>query len=420
MNIIIGISWPFANGELHIGHTASSLPGDVIARYHRLKGDKVILVSGTDCHGTPTEVKALQENKSPKEIVDDCHVSFSKDFKDFGISFDLYNRTDDPYHKEFVQEQFVKYYNNGYLEEKEEEQLYCDNCKLFLADRYIIGICPKCGAEIKGDECEKCGSLLTIDEVKETKCAICDNKASYKKNRNLYFKLSIFQDNIKELLDSKRNDWRGNAVNFTERYLKEGIPDRCASRTLNYGIDIPIDGFKDKKLYGWFENVWGYVTASKKYAEENGITIKQTKVGYRYVLEEMLKNGYNIGGEQSGHVILLDYNPTGDGILTSLMLIRVMLESNKSASELCKIIKMYPQVLVNAKIDPKKKKDYETDDEIQTEIRKLEEEFSGNGRVLIRPSGTEPLIRVMLEGEDKAYLKEKAENLAQLIEKKLK
>ena len=271
MNIIIGISWPFANGELHIGHAASSLPGDVIARYHRLKGDKVILVSGTDCHGTPTEVKALQENKSPKEIVDECHVSFAKDFKDFGISFDLYNRTDDPYHKKFVQEQFVKYYNNGYLEEKEEEQLYCDNCKLFLADRYIIGICPKCGAEIKGDECEKCGSLLTIDEVKETKCAICGNKTTYKKNKNLYFKLSNFQDNIKDLLDSKRNDWRENAVNFTERYLKEGIPDRCASRTLNYGIDIPIDGFKDKKLYGWFENVWGYVTASKKFAEENNL-----------------------------------------------------------------------------------------------------------------------------------------------------
>ena len=271
MNIIIGISWPFANGELHIGHAASSLPGDVIARYHRLKGDKVILVSGTDCHGTPTEVKALQENKSPKEIVDECHVSFAKDFKDFGISFDLYNRTDDSYHKEFVQEQFVKYYNNGYLEEKEEEQLYCDHCKLFLADRYIIGICPKCGAEIKGDECEKCGSLLTIDEVKETKCAICGNKTTYKKNKNLYFKLSDFQNDIKELLDSKRNLWRENAVNFTERYLKEGIPDRCASRTLNYGIDIPIDGFKDKKLYGWFENVWGYVTASKKYAEEHNL-----------------------------------------------------------------------------------------------------------------------------------------------------
>ena len=271
MNIIIGISWPFANGELHIGHAASSLPGDVIARYHRLKGNNVILVSGTDCHGTPIEVKALQENKSPKEIVDECHVSFSKDFKDFGISFDLYNRTDDPYHKEFVREQLVKYYNNGYLEEKEEKQLYCDHCKLFLADRYIIGICPKCGSEIKGDECEKCRSLLTINEVKETKCAICGNKTTYKNNKNLYFKLSDFQNDIKNLLESKRNNWRENAVNFTERYLKEGIPDRCASRTLNYGIDIPIEGFKDKKLYGWFENVWGYVTASKKYAEENNL-----------------------------------------------------------------------------------------------------------------------------------------------------
>ena len=271
MNIIIGISWPFANGELHIGHAASSLPGDVIARYHRLKGDKVILVSGTDCHGTPIEVKALKENKSPEYLVDECHVSFAKDFKDFGISFDLYNRTDDPYHKKFVQEQFIKYYNNGYLKELEEEHLYCNHCNLFLADRYIIGICPKCGAEIKGDECEKCGSLLTIDEVKETKCAKCGNKASYKKNKNLYFKLSNFQNDIKDLLESKRSLWRENAVNFTERYLKEGIPDRCASRTLNYGIDIPIDGFKDKKLYGWFENVWGYVTASKKYAESNNL-----------------------------------------------------------------------------------------------------------------------------------------------------
>ncbi len=271
MNVIVGISWPFANGELHIGHAASSLPGDVIARYHRLKGNNVIMVSGTDCHGTPTEVKALQEKKSPKEIVDACHVSFDKDFKDFGMAFDLYNRTDDEYHKKFVQEQFVKYFNNGYLEEKVEEQLYCDNCKLFLADRYIIGICPKCGAEIKGDECEKCGSLLTIDEVKETKCAICGNKTSVKENRNLYFKLSNFQDQINDLLESKRSEWRENAVNFTERYLKEGIPNRCASRTLNYGIDIPIDGFKDKKIYGWFENVWGYVTASKKYAESHSL-----------------------------------------------------------------------------------------------------------------------------------------------------
>ena len=157
----------------------------------------------------------------------------------------------------------------------------------------------------------------------------------------------------------------------------------------------------------------------KKYAEANGLNIVQTKVGDRYVLEEMLKNGYNIGGEQSGHIIFLDYNPTGDGILTSLMLIRVMLEKQKSASELCKIINIYPQVLINAKVASDKKNDYKEDPDIQAAIEKLEEEFSGNGRVLIRPSGTEPLVRVMIEGEDQAYMQKKAEELANLIEKKL-
>ena len=157
-----------------------------------------------------------------------------------------------------------------------------------------------------------------------------------------------------------------------------------------------------------------------KYARDNGLELLQTKVGDRYVLEEMLKDGFNLGGEQSGHVILLDYNPTGDGILTSLMLIKSILEENKKASQMAQMVKLYPQVLVNAKVDSEKKYGFKDDKEIKNAIEKLEKEFAGNGRVLIRPSGTEPLIRVMLEGEDKAYLKEKAENLAQLIEKKLK
>lgn len=269
MNVLIGISWPFANGELHLGHAASSLSGDVIARYYRQKGDNVCLVSGSDCHGTPIEVKALQEHKTQKEIVDECHEKFSKDWKDLGVSFDLYNRTDDPYHKNFVKDIFSKYYEKGYLYEKEEEQLYCEHCNLFLADRYIIGICPKCGADVKGDECEKCGSLLTIDEVKDTKCAICNQKTVVKKTKNLYFKLSNFQDSIKELCQKSNTTWRSNAIEFTNRYLNEGIPDRCASRSLNWGIDIPIKGYEDKKIYGWFENVWGYVSACKKYCEEN-------------------------------------------------------------------------------------------------------------------------------------------------------
>ncbi len=157
----------------------------------------------------------------------------------------------------------------------------------------------------------------------------------------------------------------------------------------------------------------------KKYAESNNINFEETKVGDRYVLEKMLKEGYNLGGEQSGHIILLDYNPTGDGILTSLMFIKIILEKSMTVSKICDIIQIYPQVLINAKVASSKKYQYEEDPEIKQEIEKLKEEFSGNGRVLIRPSGTEPLVRVMIEGKDKEYIKTKAENLSKLIEKKL-
>mgnify|MGYP004458256505 FL=1 len=156
-----------------------------------------------------------------------------------------------------------------------------------------------------------------------------------------------------------------------------------------------------------------------KYAEKNNIKFIQTNVGDRYVLEQMLKDGYNIGGEQSGHVILLDYNPTGDGILTSLMLIKIILEQNKTASEVCNIVKIFPQVLVNAKVDSNKKDMYKNNTEIIQKIESIEKEFSGNGRTLIRPSGTEPLIRVMIEGEDINEITKRAKELVKLIEEKL-
>ena len=156
-----------------------------------------------------------------------------------------------------------------------------------------------------------------------------------------------------------------------------------------------------------------------KYAEANGMQLKQTKVGDRYVLEDLLKNGENFGGEQSGHIILLDYNPTGDGMLTSLMLMQAIQEEGLPASEVSRIMTVYPQVLINAKVDANKKYDYEKNEEIKQAIVKLEDEFSGNGRVLIRPSGTEPLVRVMIEGTDKEYITKKAKELAELIEKHL-
>lgn len=157
-----------------------------------------------------------------------------------------------------------------------------------------------------------------------------------------------------------------------------------------------------------------------KFTRDNGLELLQTKVGDRYVLEEMLKDGFNLGGEQSGHVILLDYNPTGDGILTSLMLIQTILEEGKKASELADMVKLYPQILINAKVNSDKKYEYKEDKEINGAIDKLEKEFAGNGRVLIRPSGTEPLVRVMIEGEDQEYITKKAQEIADLIENKLK
>ena len=156
-----------------------------------------------------------------------------------------------------------------------------------------------------------------------------------------------------------------------------------------------------------------------KYAQNSNLELKQTKVGDRYVLEEMKKNGYNLGGEQSGHVIFLDYNPTGDGILTSLMLIKILLEKNVSASEMAKVVSIYPQVLINAKVSSDKKYDFDKDEIIKQEIEKVQKEFSGNGRVLIRASGTEPLVRVMIEGENKEYITEKAKAIADLIENRL-
>ena len=306
MNVLVGISWPFVNGDLHIGHAASSLSGDVIARFHRLKGNKVVLVSGSDCHGTPIDIKALKENRSAKEIVDTYHAEILRAFNRLNFSYDLYNRTDDPYHKKIVQENFIKYYNKGLIYEKEEDGIYCDTCKLFLADRYIIGICPKCGSNIKEDICEKCGNLLNIEDVKDKKCAICNNKVVTKKTKNLYFKFSAFQKELEKLVESKKNDWRENAYLFSKRYLEEGIPDRCCIRSLKWGIDVPIPGYEDKKIYVWTENVIGYITACKKYCE---------KTNQNY--EEYWKNGYN---NKTYFVHAKDNIPFHTIILPSLLL----------------------------------------------------------------------------------------------------
>lgn len=269
MNILIGGAWPYANGSLHIGHIAALIPGDVIARYYRLKGENVLYVSGSDCHGTPIAIRAKNEGVAPKIIADKYHEEFKTCFDKLNFSYDYYSRTDDKYHKEEVQKIIKELYNNRLIYEKEIEQVYCDHCNQFLPDRYVEGICPHCNNVSRGDQCDNCSSLLDPLELSERRCKLCGNEPVVKYSKQLYFALSRFEDEIKEALKIVKDNWRLNAVNNTERYLNEGLKDRAISRDLSLGIDVPIEGFEDKKIYVWIDAVLGYFTVSKKWGEEN-------------------------------------------------------------------------------------------------------------------------------------------------------
>ncbi len=269
MYIFIGGAWPYANGSLHIGHLAALLPGDVIARYFRANGDNVLYVSGSDCHGTPIAIRAKKEGVCPKDIADKYDAEFRECFNKLNFSYNYYGRTDDEFHKKEVQEAIVLLYNKGLIYEKEVEQIYCEHCKQFLPDRYVEGVCPKCNSTARGDQCDACGTLLEPLELSHRKCKLCNNTPIVKSTKQLYFSLSKFQGIIKENLEKTKGNWRINAVNNTERYLNEGLCDRAISRDLSLGIDIPIEKFKDKKVYVWIDAVLGYLTMSKKWALEN-------------------------------------------------------------------------------------------------------------------------------------------------------
>lgn len=269
MSILIGGAWPYANGSLHIGHLAALLPGDVIARYFRAKGEEVLYVSGSDCHGTPISIRAAKENVSPKEIADRYHAEFLKCFEALGFSYDLYCSTEDEHHKREVQKIVKLLYKNGYIYQKEVEQLYCNHCSQFLPDRFVEGTCPICHSKARGDQCDNCSTLLDPLELTDRKCKICGNEPEVRKSKQLFFALSKFQGKLQEHLEASRENWRINALNNTERYLKEGLQDRAISRDLPWGIDIPIEGYEDKKVYVWVDAVLGYFTVSKKWGEEN-------------------------------------------------------------------------------------------------------------------------------------------------------
>lgn len=268
--ILIGGAWPYANGSLHIGHIAALLPGDILARYYRLKGEEVFYVSGSDCHGTPVTIRAKQEGRTPKEISDYYHNEFCYVFEKLGFSYDLYSKTSDCAHICFVREFHKKMYDSDYIYEKSAPQAYCEHCQKGLTDRLVRGTCPECGKETRADQCDYCGTVLEPENVLNPVCSECGSEVVFVETRQLYIALSRMEEQLTDYLKSKSN-WRKNAQAFTKRYIDEGLRDRAITRNLDWGIDVPKEGYEDKKIYIWAENVLGYLSLCSIVARQRGI-----------------------------------------------------------------------------------------------------------------------------------------------------
>ena len=272
-NILIGGAWPYANSSLHLGHLASQLPGDVLARYHRLMGDNVMYVSGSDCHGTPITERAKKEGVTPNSIAERYHNEFVESFKKMNFTYNLYTKTESEFHKKTVEKLFKEIYDKGYIYEKIEPDNYCETCKKFVADRELLTTCPDCGNETKGDQCD-CGHVFTKEELKGAICISCGNKTILKDNKNLYIALSRLQPQIEEYVKKNETKWRKNAQNETNKYLSEGLPDRAVTRDLTWGVDIPVPNYEDKKMYVWIDAVFGYLTATMDYCNRNNLNYR--------------------------------------------------------------------------------------------------------------------------------------------------
>jgi len=253
-----------------LGTLLPVLSADVIARYHRLKGDDVVFVSGSDEHGTPIEVEAIKQGIHPKELTDRNHRIVSDLFEKWGISFNNYSRTENPNHINFVRSIFKKIEENGYIFTKEMELPYCNKCRRFLPDRFVEGTCPYCGYErARGDQCEKCGRLMEPAKLIEPHCTICGSKPEIKKVLHWYFDMPKFTDQLLKYIENNKQ-LPDNARNFSLNLLKEGLKPRPITRDNKWGVPAPFKGAEDKTIYVWLEAVLGYVSATLEYFKKLG------------------------------------------------------------------------------------------------------------------------------------------------------
>ena len=261
---------PYANGPVHIGHLAGVyVPSDIYTRYLRLKGHDVISVCGSDEHGVPITIKARKEGVTPQDIVDRYHALIKRSFEGLGIAFDIYSRTSSPTHSVTASDFFRKLYDEGKFIEQTSEQYYDEEAKTFLADRYIVGTCPKCGAErAYGDQCEKCGSTLSPDELIDPHSAVSGSKPVKKETKHWYLPLNEYEQMLREWILEGHKEWKSNVYGQCKSWLDGGLQPRAVSRDLDWGIPVPVEGAEGKVLYVWFDAPIGYISATKDFTPE--------------------------------------------------------------------------------------------------------------------------------------------------------
>lgn len=270
---MITAALPYANGPVHIGHLAGVyIPADVYARFQRNTGQEIAFICGSDEHGIPITIRAKKEGITPQDVVDKYHEIIKKSFADLGISFDEYSRTTSKKHYEVSQEFFLNLYNKGKFEEEISEQFFDEQAGEFLADRYIVGTCPKCSNEnAYGDQCEKCGSTLSPTELINPKSMLSGNTPILKETKNWYLPLNEYENFLNEwIIKGHQDDWKPNVYGQVKSWLNDGLKPRAMTRDLNWGVPVPLPNAEGKVLYVWFDAPIGYISFTQEWAEKNG------------------------------------------------------------------------------------------------------------------------------------------------------